>query len=182
MRRIVITVLILLMMMTSIPAFAQDDYSDEFRGVWVATVLNLDYPKVQTSNEASLKAEAIKILDNVESMGLNAVILQVRPTADAFYKSNYFPWSKYLTGEQGKAPNNGFDPLEFWIDEAHKRGIQLHAWINPYRITKNFTGNTDDAWNQLVDDHIAKKRPELVIEYSNNLYFDPGNPLVRTIV
>ncbi|MEA3424205.1 MAG: family 10 glycosylhydrolase [Bacillota bacterium] len=182
MRKVLMTVLILLMMMTSIPAFAQNNNSDDFRGVWVATVLNLDYPKVQTSNEVSLKAEAIKILDNIESMGLNAVILQVRPTADAFYKSNYFPWSKYLTGEQGKAPSNGFDPLEFWIDEAHKRGIQLHAWINPYRITKNFTGNTVDAWNQLVVDHIAKKRPELVVEYSNNLYFDPGNPLVRTIV
>ncbi|MCD6434786.1 MAG: family 10 glycosylhydrolase [Clostridiales bacterium] len=182
MKRVVITLLITLMMMTSIPAFAQDSDSDELRGVWVATVVNLDYPKVQTSNEASLKAEAIKILDNVESMGLNAVFMQVRPTADAFYKSNYFPWSNYLTGEQGKAPSNGFDPLKFWIDEAHKRGIQIHAWINPYRITKNFSGNVDDAWNQLVDNHIAKKRPELVVEYSNNLYFDPGNPLVRTIV
>jgi len=183
MKKIIFSLILIILITANISSFAQDNSVDELRGVWVATVLNLDYPKVQTSNEASLKAEAIKILDNVESMGLNAVFLQVRPAADAFYKSNYFPWSKYLTSEQGKAPNNGFDPLKFWIDEAHKRGIEIHAWINPYRITKNSTGNIDDAWNQLVDTHIAKKRPYLVVEHTDgNLYFNPGEPFVRITV
>lgn len=183
MKKIILSLILTILIITTIPSFAQDNSFDELRGVWVATVLNLDYPKVQTSNESSLKAEAIKILDNVESIGLNAVFLQVRPAADAFYESNYFPWSKYLTGEQGKAPNNGFDPLQFWIEEAHKRGIEIHAWINPYRISKNYTGNIDDAWNQLVDTHIAKKKPYLVVEHTDgNLYFNPGEPFVKTTV
>ena len=109
----------------------------EMRGMWVASVVNIDYPTKPTTDPSVLKTEALKILDEAEKAGFNAVFLQVRPTADAFYKSKYFPWSKFLTGTQGKAPADGFDPLAFWITEAHKRGIELHAWINPYRITKN---------------------------------------------
>jgi uncharacterized lipoprotein YddW (UPF0748 family)/N-acetylmuramoyl-L-alanine amidase len=156
---------------------------NEMRGLWVASVVNIDYPSKGTTDPAILKAEAIKILDDAKSTGLNAIFLQVRPTADAFYKSDYFPWSKYLTGTQGKAPNGGFDPLDFWINEAHKRGIELHAWINPYRITKKTASEAKPTINSLVSSHPARKNPGWVVRYSdNNLYFDPGLPQVRKLV
>jgi len=151
----------------------------ELKGVWVATVYNLDYPTIQTLDSEVLKAEAISILDNIKDMGLNTVFLQVRPSADAFYKSNIFPWSKYLTGKNGIAPNNSFDPLEFWIIEAHKRGLELHAWINPYRITKN----GDSEYNLISDSSPAKLYPEYIVKYSDgNYYFNPGIPEVRELV
>ncbi|MDL2288359.1 family 10 glycosylhydrolase, partial [Oscillospiraceae bacterium OttesenSCG-928-F05] len=107
---------------------------DEFRAVWVATVLNLDYPSKQGLSSALMRSEATAILDNCRAMGFNAVILQVRPSGDALYKSQYFPWSQYLTGSQGTAPGDGFDPLQFWVEEAHARGMELHAWLNPFRV------------------------------------------------
>jgi uncharacterized lipoprotein YddW (UPF0748 family) len=119
-----------------IPVNADAFEAKDMRGLWVATVVNTDYPSKPTTDIEALKNEAVKILDTAKNTGLNAVFLQVRPTADAFYRSDYFPWSKYLTGTLGKAPAGGFDPLQFWIDEAHNRGLELHAWINPYRITK----------------------------------------------
>ena len=151
----------------------------DFKGVWVATVYNLDYPSNQTLDTSVLKAEAISILNNVKNIGLNAVFLQVRPSADSFYKSSIFPWSRYLTGNSGVAPNNGFDPLEFWIEEAHKRGIELHAWINPYRITKN----GDEEYNLISKNSPAKLHPDYVVKYSDgNYYFNPGIPAVRKLV
>jgi uncharacterized lipoprotein YddW (UPF0748 family)/N-acetylmuramoyl-L-alanine amidase len=184
MKRFLVSVLILAMTLSTIamPAFASDTDADEMRGVWVATVYNIDYPARGTTNSDLLKAEAIEILDNVQEMGMNAVFLQVRPTADAFYDSKYFPWSKYLTGEQGVAPSDDFDPLTFWVEEAHERGIELHAWINPYRITKNGSGNVQDAWDGLTSDHIARKRKDLVVEFGANLYFNPSMPDVWNIV
>ena len=155
------------------------NYSEKMKGVWVASVYNLDYPTQPVQNVEQLKGEAINILNNVQDMGLNAVFLQVRPSADAFYESEIFPWSKYLTGTNGVAPNNSFDPLEFWIEEAHKRDIKLHAWINPYRITKN--GDTE--YNQILSDSPAKKYSEYVVKYSDgNYYFDPAYPEVRELV
>lgn len=151
----------------------------ELKGVWVATVYNLDYPTKQTTDSTLLKSETIAILDNVKDMGLNAVFLQVRPSADALYESEIFPWSKYLTGENGTSPDNGFDPLDFWVDEAHKRGIELHAWINPYRITKN----GDDEYNLISNNSPAKVNNEYVVKYSDgNYYFNPGIPKVRELV
>lgn len=153
--------------------------SDDMRGVWVASVYNLDYPSKGTISSWTLKEEAIKILDNVHSMGLNAVFLQVRPSADAFYPSTIFPWSEYLTGRNGLAPENNFDPLEFWVEEAHKRGIELHAWINPYRITKD----GDKEYAELSKDSPAKRYPEYVVRHSDgNYYFNPGIPEVRKLV
>ena len=182
-RNKMVLLLLIVLVFSAMPAFAEDEVDTGLKGIWVATVLNIDYPSKGTVDADALKQEAITVLDNVEKMGLNAVFLQVRPTADSFYESNYFPWSTYLTGEQGVAPSQGFDPLKFWIEEAHKRGIELHAWINPYRITKNYTGNVQDAWNQLVDDHVAKQRRELVVEhFDGNLYFNPGLPEVRNLV
>lgn len=156
---------------------------EELRGLWVATVVNIDYPLQPTTDTNTLKAEAIKILDHVQYMGLNAVFLQVRPTADSFYPSKYFPWSKYLTGSQGLIPDNAFDPLEFWIAEAHMRGIELHAWVNPYRITKKTSEEPKHDFESLAPLHPARLNPEWVIKHSDgNLYFDPGIPEVRKLV
>ena len=156
---------------------------EEMRGMWVASVVNIDYPTKPTTDPAVLKAEALKILDEAEKTGFNAVFLQVRPTADAFYKSDYFPWSKYLTGTQGKAPADSFDPLAFWIKEAHDRGIELHAWINPYRITKKTASEAKPTIASLASGHPARNHPDWVVRYSdNNLYFNPGIPQVRKLI
>lgn len=162
---------------------AESSANVEMRGMWVASVVNIDYPTKPTTDPSVLKAEALKILDEAEKTGFNAVFLQVRPTADAFYKSNYFPWSKFLTGTQGKAPADGFDPLAFWITEAHKRGIELHAWINPYRITKKTASEPVPTIASLSSTHPARKNPNWVVRYSdNNLYFNPGIPEVRKLI
>lgn len=163
------------------PAFAAGtpSASEEMRGVWVSSVYNLDYPSSPTTDPDKLKAEADEILDNCVKWGLNAVFLQVRPSGDALYKSDLFPWSKYLTGSVGTAPQDGFDPLEYWVEAAHKRGLELHAWINPYRITRS----KDTEWNQLPSTHPAKMNPDWVVKYSDgNYYFNPGIPEVRDLV
>ncbi len=143
----------------------------ELRGVWVSTVANIDYPSSPTIDATTLKDELIQILDNCKDMGFNAVFFQVRPSSDAFYKSEYFPWSRYLTGSQGTSPLDDFDPLEFAVEEAHKRGIQLHAWINPYRVT-NSSGESDS----LSSDNPAVSNPDLVIKDANGkIYYNPGD-------
>jgi len=155
----------------------------ELRGVWVASVLNIDYPSAPTADPEILKAEALEILDDALNTGFNSVFLQIRPTSDAFYKSSFYPWSKYLTGIQGKAPEDGFDPLDFWITEAHKRGIELHAWINPYRITKKTSSEANPAISSLYPSHPARLHPDWVVKYSdNNLYFNPGIPEVQQFI
>ncbi|MBP3284251.1 MAG: family 10 glycosylhydrolase [Clostridia bacterium] len=175
MRKIVLSLLCVLLLVSTGNAYVSDD----MRGVWVASVYNLDYPSSGTTDSWTLKQEAIEILDNVHSMGLNAVFLQVRPSADALYASEIFPWSKYLTGQNGLVPQNGFDPLAFWVEEAHKRGIELHAWINPYRITKN----GDSEFAAISESSPAKRYPEYVVRYSDgNYYFNPGIPEVRKLV
>ena len=105
----------------------------EFRGVWVASVDNIDWPSVPGLSTREQQDELVAMLDRAVALKLNAVILQVRPSADALYASPYEPWSEYLTGKMGRAPNPWYDPLEFAVNEAHKRGLELHAWFNPYR-------------------------------------------------
>lgn len=151
---------------------------DELRGVWVATVANIDYPTKQTTDPEKLKADMIEILDNCKEMGFNAIFFQVRPASDAFYKSDIFPWSRYLTGEQGVAPDGGFDPLEFAVDEAHKRGIELHAWINPYRITNSSADN-----DRLSENNPAVLHPEIVVKDSDGkMYYNPGEQASRDLI
>lgn len=152
---------------------AQPKY--EFRAVWVATVANIDWPSKPGLDADTQKAEAIHILDMQKDLGMNTIILQIRPSADALYYSELEPWSKYLQGTQGLAPEPYYDPLEFWIKECHKRGMELHAWLNPYRITQSVK-------EELSANHIVFKHPEWVIEYGNKLYFDPGIPAVRTFI
>ncbi len=156
------------------------EINEDFKGLWVATVLNLDYPLKATTDSETLKNEALRIIEEADAMGLNAIVLQIRPSADALYKSNIYPWSKYLTGKQGLAPNDGFDPLTFWIEEAHKRDIAIHAWVNPYRITKKTAAEPALDYASLAPTHPAKLHPEWVVEHTDgNLYFNPGLPEVR---
>src|SRR5690606_33428309 len=105
----------------------------ECRAAWVASVANINWPSKNNLSTAEQKQEAIGILDFLKDNNFNAVIFQVRPSADAFYKSDLEPWSYFLTGTEGQAPSPYYDPLEFWVEEAHKRGIELHVWLNPYR-------------------------------------------------
>ena len=147
----------------------------EFRAVWIATVANIDWPSQKGLPIEEQKTEFRKLLDDVKEMGMNAVIVQIKPTADAFYPSKYGPWSEYLTGVQGKDP--GYDPLAFMLKEAHERNLEFHAWFNPYRITMNHRD-----LDKLADDHPAKKYPEWVVGYGNQLYFDPGIPDARSFI
>ena len=113
----------------------------EMRAAWISTVYNMDWPSSK-NNETAQKREYIELLDKLKSVGINTVVVQVRPKADAIYKSNINPWSEYLTGTQGKDP--GYDPLPFLIDEAHKRGMEFHAWFNPYRVCLLYTSDAAD--------------------------------------
>lgn len=151
---------------------------DEMRGIWVSTVYSLDYPESATVDDEELRRQADEILDSSKAMGMNAVFLQVRPSADAFYESDYYPWSRYLSGTQGLAPENGFDPLKYWVEAAHERGMELHAWINPYRVTRS----GESEYEALSADNPARQHPEWLIKYDGNYYFDPALPEVRRLV
>ena len=140
----------------------------EFRGVWVATVANIDWPSKPGLTTAQQKAELIFLLNRAASLKLNAIIFQVRPACDAMYDSKIEPWSEYLTGSMGKAPEPFYDPLAFVIEEAHRRGMELHAWFNPYRaLHKSHAGN-------ISREHISKTHPNLVHSYGEYLWLDPG--------
>jgi len=141
----------------------------EFRGAWVAAVNNIDWPSKKTLTTPQQKNELLAIFDQCAALKLNVVVLQVRPACDALYASKLEPWSEYLTGTQGKAPNPYWDPLEFAVNEAHKRGLELHAWFNPFRA-RHSTGNKSFS----AADHISKTRPELVKTYGTHLWLDPG--------
>lgn len=151
---------------------------DDMKAVWVSTVYNLDYPSKPTTNIQTLKAEADSILQGSRDMGMNAVILQVRPSCDALYPSEYFPYSKYLTGSQTEAPAGGFDVLDYWVTRAHALGLELHAWINPFRVTKG----GDEEFNSLSDRSPAKQHPEWVVKDDKDYYLNPGLPEVRELV
>ena len=140
----------------------------EFRAAWVSTVANIDWPSKQNLNAAQQQAEAIAILDRVKGMNMNAIVLQVRPSADAIYASQIEPWSEYLTGAQGKAPQPWYDPLKFWVTEAHARGLELHAWFNPYRARH------DGARSPAAPNHITRSNPSAVKRYGKFMWMDPG--------
>lgn len=143
-------------------------------GVWVSTVFNLDFPKTTNNDEQQLKAEIDEIIANSLANDISDIFFQVRPTADAFYYSKIFPTSVYLTGNQDISAS--FDVLEYFVTQAHKSNLKLHAWINPYRITKN----SDDV---LSDSHIAVTNPELTVTHTDgNLYFNPALEEVQELV
>ena len=176
-KRILSIVLALTMLMVP-GAYAAQPAKDDMRGVWVASVHNIDFPSEQGMTADQLKAEADTELDNIAAMGLNTVFLQVRPSADALYPSDLFPWSRYVSGTCGAAPDGDFDVLAYWVEGAHKRGLQLHAWVNPYRITKD----GKDELDALPESSPARQHPEWVVQYENNYYFDPGLPAVQQLV
>ena len=140
----------------------------EFRGVWVATVANIDWPSTNSLSTEAQKEELIAILDRTKKLNLNAVIFQVRPACDALYASEIEPWSEYLTGKQGRAPEPFYDPLKLAVEESHKRGLELHVWLNPYRA-KHPTSKSE-----LAPNHVSKKHPEMIVEYGDHLWMDPG--------
>ncbi|MGW4561432.1 glycoside hydrolase family 10 protein [Streptomyces sp. NPDC004561] len=146
----------------------------EMRGVWMATVENRDWPSRPGLSAAAQRKELTALLDKAARDRLNTVILQVRPTADALWPSPYEPWSQFLTGTQGGDP--GWDPLGTAVREAHARGMQLHAWFNPYRIANH----TDPG--RLAASHPARRHPDWVVPYGGRLYYNPGLPEVRAFV
>lgn len=141
----------------------------EFRATWLASVYNLDWPSRPGLPPEEQRAELRRILDRAAALNLNAVILQVRPACDALYASPLEPWSPFLTGKMGRPPEPFYDPLEFAVREAHRRGLQLHAWFNPYRAHTSASG-TPSA------DHISRTRPGLVRSYNGMQWLDPGRP------
>ena len=145
--------------------------STEMRAVWISTVYSADYPSVTNDADAQ-KAEFIQKLEQAKELGMNTVVVQVRPKGDAFYESEWNPWSAVLTGVQGKDP--GYDPMEFMIRETHKRGMEFHAWMNPYRIT---TSGTD--LSVLSADNMARQHPDWILTYNNAMYFNPAREEVK---
>ena len=148
--------------------------SKELRGVWVASVSNIDWPSKKGLSVEQQKREFLTILDNVKKWNMNAVFVQIKPSGDAFYPSKYAPWSEYLTGTQGINP--GYDPLKFMVEEAHKRGIEFHAWFNPYRLS------VSSSRDKLSKDNIGRKKPEWTVAYGGQLYLNPGIPEVNDYV
>jgi uncharacterized lipoprotein YddW (UPF0748 family) len=152
----------------------------EFRAAWIATVENIDWPSKRGLGTDEQKAEYIKLLDMHQRNGLNAVVVQIRPVADAFYPSQLEPWSEYLNGRQGKPPVPYYDPLEFMVRETHKRGMEFHAWLNPYRAVFN------TAKSSVAPSHITRLHPEWFVSYGDatktTRYFDPGIPAARDFV
>ena len=140
----------------------------EMRAVWVATVDNIDWPSKTGLSVDEQKKEMITLLDQHKKNGMNTIVFQIRPATDAFYQSPYEPWSQWLSGKQGIAPDPFYDPLEFAIDECHKRAMELHAWLNPYRAVY------DDAVTKVDSMHITNVHPEWFLKYGKHRYFNPG--------
>ena len=140
----------------------------EMRAAWVATVANIDWPKRGCFDTDSQKMQMIEILDSLKALNFNAIVFQIRPTADALYQSDLEPWSLFLTGKQGVAPAPFYDPLAFTIAEAHRRQIEVHVWLNPYRVL-----NVDNL-SLLSENHLYNKKPELFVKYGKQYYFNPG--------
>jgi uncharacterized lipoprotein YddW (UPF0748 family) len=146
----------------------KSQFQTEFRAAWVATVSNINWPSKRGLSTEEQQREAIQLLDFLQSHNFNAVIFQVRPQADALYQSNLEPWSYFLTGIQGKAPEPYYDPLQFWIEAAHDRGLELHVWLNPYRAHS-------PAGGEVTNTSLVKKKPELVVKLKDgHWWFDPS--------
>lgn len=149
---------------------ARHSLKREFRGAWFATVVNKTWRNMTTEE---IKADICNILDSMAAVNTNAVIFQVRPQADALFVSEFEPWSRFITGEQGREPKPFFDPAAFTIEECHKRGMEFHAWFNPYRVTSN-------EEETLAPEHIYFKNPKIFVKYGKQIYFNPGEPESRS--
>jgi uncharacterized lipoprotein YddW (UPF0748 family) len=156
--------------------YAQTAPKREFRGVWVATVQNIDWPTKRGLTSDMQQQEFVNILNEHQKSGINAVVLQIRPSADALYAKSREQWSIFLSGKQGLAPHPFYDPLKFAIDQAHKRAMELHAWFNPYRATNDLVDSSTSAT------HITRTHPEWFFTYGGKKYFNPGLPEVRNYI
>ena len=157
--------------------------NEEMRGVWIPSVSNIAYPSKTGLSEKELKKEIDAILNTCVDTGLGTVFFQVRPSADALYKSDIFPWSEFLSGEQGKAPDKEFDSLEYILKRAGEKGIEVHAWVNPFRITMGTATKPKTNPEELSEGHPARIHPEYTVAYADGkLYFNPGIPEVRALV
>jgi len=145
----------------------------EFRGAWLATLNNIDWPSKPGLPVDEQKRELLRILDRAVELRLNALLFQVRPSCDAFYDSRLEPWSEYLTGLMGRPPAPWYDPLSYVIEEAHKRGLELHAWFNPFRARHVSATNAPSLR------HISKTNPQIIRQYGKDLWLDPGEPAAR---
>jgi len=160
---------LLIIVQSALSSTLKAQSTPEFRGVWVATVDNIDWPNQGDFNSDSQKTAFIRLLDMHQRNGLNAMIVQIRPCTDALYPSQYEPWSEWLTGVQGRPPFPYYDPLAFMIAETHKRGMVFHAWMNPYRAEFNINNASVAAT------HVTRLHPEWFVTYGDKRYFDPGN-------
>ena len=150
----------------------QVSHRREMRGAWIATVSNINWPKSQGQSVSELKSGLDAFVNKAYEYNLNALFFQVRPEADALYKSNYEPWSRYLTGIQGKAPLESFDPLSYLIQKAHEKNIEIHAWFNPYRAAAG-------SYSSFASKHISRKNGSAVVTYGNLQWMDPGRKSVQ---
>jgi uncharacterized lipoprotein YddW (UPF0748 family) len=166
--------LVLVLLLLSFQLTAQNNPKREFRGAWIAHVSNIDWPSTKTMTADAQRAEFITILNHHKQAGINAVVVQIRASCDATYPSDIEPWSEWLTGQQGRSPN--YDPLAFMIAETHKRGMEFHAWFNPYRAVINTNVSNVAAT------HVSKVRPEWIQTYNLIKMLDPGLPEVRQYV
>lgn len=178
MKKIISLLTVLMLVISAFPACATEENGEFLRGIWVSSVINLDYPSSPGLSAAELRAEADRIISTCVETGMTAIFFQVRPCADALYNSSIFPTSLYLTNESSFEPL-AFDPLDYFVKEAHKMGIELHAWINPYRITKY----GDKDFNLISESSPAKLHPEyLLVAADGNYFFNPALPEVRQLI
>ncbi|MGV3509305.1 MAG: glycoside hydrolase family 10 protein, partial [Sphingobacteriaceae bacterium] len=166
----------ILMMLVSLYLQAQQSPKRELRGVWISTHLSLDWPN-RTQTPTQQQNALISILNHNKATGINTAYLQVRSQSDAMYQSTLEPWSYYLTNDQGTPPSPLWDPLQFAITETHKRGMELHAWINPYRAVANTANQNNTA--QYADTHVSKTHPEWMLTVGSVKILNPGLPEVR---
>ncbi len=175
MKKLTALIISLIMLLCQVP-YAAMASSTDMRGIWVSTVTNLDFPSSWTLSAEEQKKELSDMFDQLKNLGFNTIIFQVRPCSDALYKSDINPWSKYLTGTQGKDP--GYDPLQYAIEEAHERGMKLHAWLNPYRVTMKDETDLSD----LAENNPARLHPDWTITYNGQITFDPAKDEVKQLV
>jgi uncharacterized lipoprotein YddW (UPF0748 family) len=166
---------IALLLMQHFSANGQYQDKRELRAAWITTVMNIDWPSKKGLMAQQQQAEFVTILDSLKALGMNAIVVQVRPAADAFYPSSFEPWSEYLSGTQGQHPQPYYNPLTFMIEQARLRGMEFHAWFNPYRASMqpDFVPAAD---------HPAVNHPEWFLQYGGKLYYDPGHPQAREFV
>ncbi|MEM7367255.1 MAG: family 10 glycosylhydrolase [Bacteroidota bacterium] len=171
------TVFLLLLSLLAIRDGLGQMQEREFRAVWIATVKNIDWPSRADLSVEQQQQDLISMLDGLKVQGFNAIIFQIRPGGDAFYESSYEPWSQWLTGTEGKAPTPFYDPLSFLTQACHERGMELHAWFNPFRTSLDW-----DSSKVHASTHLTQTHPDWLVQYGKNLYLDPGIPAARNYV